>query len=128
MIMVRLRGFYLRRKILTTEDFDSCDQHCFFIKLNTAIILAYMHDNTNIILVLYYAWLWNCSCAANLIIWYVFIFRVSDFTLCRERDIKIIMGGSLYDEHFLINYRAIHLYFSFDKGECSCCSSSAQGD
>ena len=55
MIMVRLRGLYLRRKILTTEDFDSCDQHCFFIKLNTAIILAYMHDNTNMILVLYYA-------------------------------------------------------------------------
>ena len=44
--MVRLRGFYLRRKILT-ENFNSCDEHCFYIKLNTAIIilvLSYIHE------------------------------------------------------------------------------------
>ena len=28
--MVKQRGFYLRRKILT-ENFDSCDEHCFYI-------------------------------------------------------------------------------------------------
>ena len=36
MIMVQLRGLYLRRKMLT-ENFDSFDEHCFYIKLHTAI-------------------------------------------------------------------------------------------
>ena len=31
--MVKQRGFYLRRKILT-ENFDSCDEHCFYKKQN----------------------------------------------------------------------------------------------
>ncbi len=42
MIMVQLLGFYLRRKILT-ENFDSCDEHRFYIKLNTAIILVFFN-------------------------------------------------------------------------------------
>ena len=39
MIMFQLRGLYLWRKMLT-EIFDLRDEHCFNIKLNTAIIRA----------------------------------------------------------------------------------------
>ena len=38
--MFRLRGFYLRRKILI---FYSCDEHCFYIKLNTANISFFIY-------------------------------------------------------------------------------------
>ena len=40
--MVQLRGLYLRRKILT-ENFDSYGEHCFYIKLNTAIIMLVLY-------------------------------------------------------------------------------------
>ena len=43
MIMVQLQGLYLRGRIMM-EKFDSCDEHCFYIKLNTAIILVLYNE------------------------------------------------------------------------------------
>ena len=36
----------LFRKILMMENFDSCDKHCFYIKLNTVIIYYLYHIGT----------------------------------------------------------------------------------